>query len=97
MGLGASSLFRIQSSQNSYKGVKTNQIDIKTEDQSAKFLLSNAKVKSSNQSKTRINKISYIYSFLPTQNSSKSNNFLWVMQRQTEDFFLFLRCLCCCE
>ena len=89
VAIGGSSLLRIQSIQNSYKGVNTSQVNIKTENQSAKSLLSIAKIKSSNQSQTKIKKISYIDPLLSTNNSSKNNNFLRVKQRQTEDFFSF--------
>ncbi len=89
LALGGSSLFRIQSIQNSYPEANTSQINIKREDQSAKPLLSIAKIKSSNQSQTKIKKISYINPLLSSNNSSKNNNFLGVRKRKTEDFFSF--------
>ena len=89
VAIGGSSLLGIQRIQNSYKGVNTNQINIKTKNQSAKSLLSMAKIKSSNQSKTKIKKISYIDPLLLSNNSSKNNNFLRVKERQTADFFSF--------
>ncbi len=89
VAIGGSSLLRIQSNQHSYKGVNTSQINIKTENQSTKSLLSMAQIKSSNQSKTKIKKISYVDPLLSTNNSSKNNNFLQVQQRRTEDFFSF--------
>ena len=89
VAIGGSSLLRIQSIQNSYKGVHTSQVNIKTENQSTKPLLSIAKIKSSNQSKTKIKKISYVDPLLSTNKSSKNNNFLQIQQRQTEDFFSF--------
>ena len=89
IAIGGSSLLRIQSMHNSYQGVNTNQVNIKTENPSEKSLLSMVKIKSSNQSQTKIKKISYIDPLLSNNNSSKNNNFLRVNQRQTEDFFSF--------
>jgi len=89
VAIGGSSLLRIQSIQNLYKGVNTSQVNIKTENQSAKSLLSMAKIKSSNQSQTKIQKINYVDPLLSTNNSSENNNFLQVQQRRTEDFFSF--------
>ena len=89
VAIGGSSLLRIQSIQNSYKGVNTSHVNIKTENQSTKSLLSMAQKKSSNQSQTKIKKISYVDPLLSTNNSSKINNFLQVRQKRTEDFFSF--------
>ena len=89
VAIGGSSLLKIQSIQNSYKGVNTSQVNIKTENQSTKSLLSMAQKKSSNQSQTKIKKISYVDPLLSTNNSSKNNNFLQIQQRRTEDFFSF--------
>ena len=89
VAIGGSSLLGIQRIQNSYKGVNTNQINIKTKNQSAKSLLSMAKIKSSNKFQTKIKKISYVDPLLSTNNSSNNNNFLQVKERQTEDFFSF--------
>ena len=89
VAIGVSSLLRIQSIQNSYKGVNTSQVNIKTENQSTKSLLSMAQLKSSNQSQTKIKKISYSDRLLSTNNSSKNNNFLQVKKSQKEDFFSF--------
>ena len=89
VAIGGSSLLRIQSIQNSYKGVNTSHVNIKTENQSTKSLLSMAQIKSSNQSQTKIKKISYVDPLLSTNNSSKNNNFLQVQHRLTEDFFSF--------
>ena len=89
VAIGGSSLLRIQSIQNSYKGVNTSHVNIKTENQSTKSLLSMAQIKSSNQSQTKIKKISYVDPLLSTNNSSTNNNFLHVQQRRTEDFFSF--------
>ncbi len=89
VAIGGSSLLRIQSIQNSYKGVNTSQVNIKTENHSTKALLSMAKIKSSNQSQTKIKKIRYVNPILSTSNSSNNNNFFRVQQRQTEDFFSF--------
>ena len=89
LAIGGSSLLRIQSIQNSYKGVNTSHVNIKTENQSTKSLLSMAQIKSSNQSQTKIKKISYFDPLLSTNNSSENNNFLQVQPRRTEDFFSF--------
>ena len=48
-----------------------------------------AQIKSSNQSQTKIKKISYVDPLLSTNNSSKNNNSLRVKQKQAEDFFSF--------
>ena len=89
VAIGGSSLLRIQSIQNSYKGVNTSQFNIKTENQSTKSLLSVAKIKSSNQTQTQIKKINYVDPLLSINNSSKYNNFIRAQKRQTEDFFSF--------
>ena len=70
VAIGGSSLLRIQSIQNSYKGVNTSHVNIKTENQSKKSLLSMAQIKSSNQSQTKITKISYVDPLLSTNNLS---------------------------
>ena len=89
IAIGGSSLLRIQSIQNSFKGVNASDVNIKTENQSTKSLLSMAQIKSSNQPQTKIKKISYVDPLLSTKNSSKNNNFSQVQQRRTEDFFSF--------
>ena len=86
IAIGGASLVAIQ---NSYQRVNTSQIKIKKENQSAKSLLSMAKIKSSNKFQTKIKKISYVDPLLSNNNSSKKNNFSLVKQRQTEDFFSF--------
>jgi len=89
VAIGGSSLLGIQRIQNSYKGVNTNQINIKTKNQSAKSLLSMAKIKSSNKFQTKIKKISYVDPLLSNITTSKNNNLYQVKERQTEDFFSF--------
>ena len=89
VAIGGSSLLKIQSIQNSYKGVNTSHVNIKTGNQSKKSLLSMAQIKSSNQSQTKIKKISYFDPLLSTNNSSENNNFSQVQPRRTEDFFSF--------
>ena len=89
VAIGGSSLLRIQSIQNSYNGMNTSHVKIKTENQATKSLLSMAQIKSSNQSQTKIKKISYIEPLVSTNNSSENNNFLQVQPRRTEDFFSF--------
>ena len=89
LAIGGSSLLRIQNIQNSYKGVHTSQVNIQTENQSAKSLLTIAKIKSPNQSQTQIKKISYADPLLSTNNTSKNSNFHMVKQREAEDFFSF--------
>ena len=89
LAIGGSSLLRIQAIQNSFQEVNTNQVNIKTKNQSAKSLLSIATIKASNQSQTKIKKISYVDTLLSTNNKSKNNNFYQVKDRQTEDFFSF--------
>ena len=89
VAIGGSSLLSIQSIQNSYQGVNTSQVNIQTENQSAKSLLSIAKITSLNQSKTKVKKISYIDPLLSSNESSKNKNFLRVKERQINDFFSF--------
>ena len=89
VAIGGSSLLRIQSIQNTYTGVNSRQVNIKTENQATRSLLSIAKIKSSTQSPTKTTRISYVDPLLSTKNSSKNNNFLRVQKRQTEDFFSF--------
>ena len=89
VAIGGSSLLRIQSIQNSYEGVNTSHINMKKDNQSTKSLLSMAQIKSSNQSQTKIKKISYVDPLLSTNNSSKNNSFLQVQQPRIEDFFSF--------
>ena len=89
VAIGGSSLLRIQSIQNSNHGVNTSQINIKTGNQSAKSLLSKAKIKLSNQSQSKIKKISYVDPLLSTNNSSKKNSFLQINAREKDDFFSF--------
>ncbi len=79
IAIGGSSLLRTQSIQNSYKGMNTSQVNIKTENQSPKSLLSKVKIK----------KINYIDPLLSTNNRSKNNTFLRAHKKQTEDFFSF--------
>ncbi len=89
LAIGGVSLLGIQTIQNSYKRVKTSQVNIKVKDPSAKSLLSIAKVKSSNQSPIKIKKINYVNPLLTTNNSSNYNNFYQVKEKQIEDFFSF--------
>tara|TARA_B100000965_G_scaffold279449_1_gene237276 strand:- start:286 stop:846 length:561 start_codon:yes stop_codon:yes gene_type:complete len=79
VAIGGSSLFRIQSIHNSYQGVNASQVNIKTENQSTKSLLSIAKIK----------KINYIDPLLSSNSNSKNNNMLPVKAMQVEDFFSF--------
>tara|TARA_B100000902_G_C27137227_1_gene826715 strand:- start:352 stop:942 length:591 start_codon:yes stop_codon:yes gene_type:complete len=89
VAIGGSSLLGIQSIQNSYKSVNNSQVNFKTENESAKSLLSIAKIKSSNQSQTKIKRISYVDPLLSTKNSSKNNNLYQVKESQSLDFFSF--------
>ena len=89
VAIGGSSLLRVQSIENSYKGVKTNQVNIKTEKQSTKSLLSMAQIKPSNQSQTKIKTISYVNPLLSTNKNSKNNTFVQVKEKQIDDFFSF--------
>jgi len=82
VAIGGSSLLGIQTIQNSYKGVNKSQINIKTDKQSAKSLLSN-------KTQTKVKKINYINPLLSSNNSSKNNNFYQIKEKQTEDFFTF--------
>ena len=89
VAIGGSSLFGIQNIQNSYKSVANSQVNFKTENESAKSILPIARIKSSNQSQTKIKKISYVDPLLSTKNSSYSSNLDQVQARQTGDFFSF--------
>ena len=48
-----------------------------------------AKIKSSNQSQTKVKKINYLAPLVSTNNSSNNNKFLLVKERQQDDFFSF--------
>ena len=89
VAIAGSSLLGIQAIHNSYKGMKTSYVKIKTENKYPKSLLSMAKIKSSNQSQNKVKKINYFKPLLSTNNSSKKNNFSLIKERQTEDFFSF--------
>ena len=89
IAIGGSSFLGIQATQNSYQRVKKSQVNIKTENQSAKSLVSIAKIKSSNESQIKINKISFAQPLLSINNSSENTNFLQIKERQKEDFFSF--------
>tara|TARA_Y100001968_G_scaffold332319_1_gene390054 strand:+ start:2281 stop:2871 length:591 start_codon:yes stop_codon:yes gene_type:complete len=89
VAIGGPSLLRIQSIQNLYKGVNTSHVDIKTENKSAKSLLSIAKINSSNHSQNKIKNISYSDPLLSTNDSSKNKIFFQVKERKAEDFFSF--------
>ena len=89
VAIGGSNLLRNLNIHNSYKRLHNSQVDIKTENKSAKSLLSMAKIKSSNQSQMKIKKISYVDPILSTNNTSKNNNFYQVMEIKTADFFSF--------
>ena len=89
VAIGGSSLLRIQSIQNLYQGVNNSQINIKTENQSEKPLLSMAKIKASNQSQSKIKKINYVDPLLSTNKGSKNNSFLQIDAREENDFFSF--------
>ena len=87
VAIGGASLFGLQTLQKSYKGVNTNQVSIKTKSQSIKSILSMVEIKPSY--KTQIKKISYINPSLSTINSSKSNIYKQVKERQAEKYFSF--------
>tara|TARA_B100000945_G_scaffold305506_1_gene292059 strand:+ start:452 stop:1042 length:591 start_codon:yes stop_codon:yes gene_type:complete len=87
--IGGSSLLGIQAIQNSYKNVKSSQININKENEAAKSLLSMAKIKSRNQSQTKIIKINYVDPLLSTNNNSKNNNFYQIKENKAVDFFSF--------
>ena len=89
VAIGGSSLLKLETIQNSYKGVNTSQINMKQENQSAKSLLSMNKIKSSNKDQTKIKKINYVDPLLSTKNSSKNNNFYQVKEIQSSDFYSF--------
>tara|TARA_Y100001968_G_scaffold328057_1_gene374411 strand:- start:1156 stop:1746 length:591 start_codon:yes stop_codon:yes gene_type:complete len=87
--IGGSSLLGRQTIHNSYKRINNTPVNIKTETQSAKSLLSIEKIKSSNKSQTKIKNISYIDPSLSTNLGSKNNNLYQVKEIQTADFFSF--------
>tara|TARA_Y100001968_G_scaffold277112_1_gene271762 strand:+ start:1011 stop:1601 length:591 start_codon:yes stop_codon:yes gene_type:complete len=89
VAIGGASLLGIQAIQNSYKGVNTSQINIKTKIQSAKTFESMVKLKSSDQAQTKMTKINYIDPLLSSINNSKKNNFYQLKASKTEDFFSF--------
>ena len=75
VAIGGASLLGIQAIQNSYNGVNTSQVNIKTKNQTAKTFVSMFKLKSSYKAQTKIKKISYVDPFLSATNSSKNNNY----------------------
>ena len=89
VAIGGASLLGIQAIQNSYKGVNTSQVNIKTTNQSAKTLASMLKLKSSDTAQTKINKINYVDPLLSAINSSKNRNFHQFKTTKTDDFFSF--------
>ena len=87
--IGGASLLGIQPIQNLYKGVNTNQLNIKTTNQSAKTFTSIVKLKSSDKAQTKTKKTSYTDSVLSALNSSENNNFYKFKASEAEDFFSF--------
>ena len=87
--IGGASLLGIQPIQNLYKGVNTNQLNIKTTNQSAKTFTSIVKLKSSDKAQTKIKKVNYIDPLLSALNSSKNNHLSQFKASKTEDFFSF--------
>ncbi|WP_413678933.1 hypothetical protein [Prochlorococcus sp. MIT 0916] len=88
IAIGGAGLLGIQAIQNSYQAVNTNQVNIKTNNQSAKTL-SMVKLKSLEKAQNKIKKINYVDPLLSAINSSTNNNFYQFKSRKTEDFFSF--------
>ena len=89
LAIGGSSLLGIQAIQNSYKVVKTSQVNIKPNNQSAKTFLSKIKLQSLDQAQTTIKKIKYVNPLFSTMNNADNNNFDQFNASKTEDFFSF--------
>ena len=89
VAIGGVSLLGIQVIQNSYQGVKTSKVNIKTNNQSTKTFVSMDKLTSLDKAKNNIKKISYVDPLLSAMNSSKKNNFYQFKASKTEDFFSF--------
>tara|TARA_B100000579_G_scaffold393430_1_gene370035 strand:- start:396 stop:989 length:594 start_codon:yes stop_codon:yes gene_type:complete len=90
IAIGGSSLLRIQTIQNSYREMNTSQMNIKTENQLAKSLVSIVELKPSKKSQTKLKNISYVDPLLSTNNNKIKINFLnKIKKRNTEDFFSF--------
>ena len=89
VAIGGASLLGIQAIQNSYKVVKTSQVNIKAKNQSAKTFISMVKLKSSDKAPAQRNKISYVDPLFSAINSSKNNNIYQFKTTKTEDFFSF--------
>ena len=86
VAIGGASFLGLQTLQKSFKGVNTNQVSIKTKNQSIKSMV---EIQPSDKAQTKTKKISYINPLLSTINSSKYNNYHQLKGRQTERYFYF--------
>ncbi len=89
LAIGGASVLGLQTLQKSYKGLNTNQVSIKPNNQSTKSLFSMVKKQSSDTPQTQIKKISYIDPLLSTINNSKYNNYDQVKVIPKERYFYF--------
>ena len=89
VAIGGASLLGIQAMRNSYQGVNTSQVNIKTKDQSSKTFVSMVKLKSLDKPQNKIKKINYVDPLLSAINTSRNNNFYQFKASKTEDFFSF--------
>jgi len=85
LAIGGASLLGIQSMQNSYQGVKTSQVNIKTKDPSKKTFVPMVKLKSLDKA----TKIIYVDPLFSAINNSANNNLYQFKASKTEDFFSF--------
>ena len=89
LAIGGASLLGSQAMQNSYQGVHTSQVNIKTKNQSTKSFISIVKLKSLDKAKNKIKTINYINPLLSAINNSTNNNFYQFKASRSEDFFSF--------
>ncbi len=89
IAIGGASLLGIQAMQNSYQGVMTGKVNIKTKNQSAKTFGSMLQSKSLDKAQNKIKKISYVDPMLSATKISTINNFFQFKESKTEDFFSF--------
>ena len=89
IAIGGASLLGIQAIQNSYKEVKTSQVNIKIKNKSAKTTLSIAKSNLLDKAETKIKKIGFVNPLLSAMYKSKNNSFYQFKTSKPDDFFSF--------
>ncbi len=89
VAIGGASVLGIQAVQNSYQRVNTSKVNIKTNNESAKTIISLVKLNSLEKEQTKIKKINYVDPLLSAIHSSTNNKFHQFKASKTEDFFSF--------